>query len=84
MDSDPPSDQASMDVTDMPGTEGWGRFGADAVLRVLMCRFGDGSVYIEDATDRPIYQAAQALGLISRDGYLTRAGRRFLSVHGRN
>lgn len=59
-----------------------GDFGAEALVRVLMCRFGDGSVYLEESADRAVYRAAQALGLISGDGYLTRAGRRFLSEHG--
>ncbi|NIR29218.1 MAG: hypothetical protein GWN84_07860 [Gammaproteobacteria bacterium] len=83
MDPDP-TDRTTVDAASMSGAESWGEFGVEAVLRVLACRFGDGSVYMEEVTDKPVYRAAQALGLISGDGYLTRAGRRFLSTHGRD
>lgn len=66
------------------GSGRWSELGLDALLRVLRCRFGDGSIYLEEIGDWPIYQAAQTLGLITGDGYLTRAGRRLLSVHSRD
>ena len=45
-----------------------------AVIRLLGHRFGDGLVYLRDATERRVFQRAVSLGLVSREGYVTPAG----------
>lgn len=45
-----------------------------AVSRLLRCRYGDGLIYLHDTTQRPVFELAMSLGLVSADGYLTAAG----------
>lgn len=50
---------------------------AVAISRLLGCRFGDRSVYLQSDRDRTVLRKAIAAGLVSSDGYVTPAGYRF-------
>ena len=50
-----------------------------AMVRLLAHRYGDGLVYLRGQEERELYEKAKQLGLISREGYLTPAGRVALS-----
>ena len=45
------------------------------LVRVLACRYGDGTVYLPKGMPGMPFFACQELGLISADGFITRAGR---------
>jgi len=47
----------------------------EAVRKLLGHRYADGLVYFGEAGERPVFERAVRLGLISREGYLTRDGR---------
>lgn len=44
------------------------------VSRLLAHHFGDGLIYLQNSHDREVLRLAQALGLVSEEGYLTQAG----------
>ena len=46
-----------------------------AIVKLLAHRYGDGFVYLRGREERDLYEKAKALGLISREGYLTSVGR---------
>lgn len=50
------------------------------LLQLLNQRFGDGSIYLAGRKQRPTFEKAQSLGLISTDGMITSMGRDFLST----
>ena len=50
---------------------------AVAISRLLGCRFGDRSVYLQTDRDRTVLRKAIAAGLVSSDGYVTPTGYRF-------
>ena len=50
-----------------------------AIIRLLAHRYGDGLVYLRGQEERELYEKAKQLGLISREGYLTPAGRSALA-----
>ena len=52
-----------------------------AIIRLLAHRYGDGLVYLRGQEERELYERAKQLGLISREGYLTPAGRSVLTGH---
>jgi hypothetical protein len=52
-----------------------------ALVRLLDNRYGDGSVYLRDQGERPLYQTAVNLGLIDIDGCVTPLGRTLLARH---
>lgn len=54
------------------------------ILQLLSHRYGDGLVYLRDATERKAYTVAVGRGLISEEGYLTAAGRALLARAGRD
>jgi len=45
------------------------------ILKLLGHRYADGLVYFGEVGERPVFERAVRLGLISREGYLTRDGR---------
>lgn len=49
--------------------------------RLIDQRFGDGQIYLKDANEQPILQAAIYLGLVSEEGYMTRHGKRLWAQH---
>jgi len=49
------------------------------MVRLLAHRYGDGLVYLRGQEERELYEKAKQLGLISKEGYLTPAGRAALS-----
>jgi len=49
------------------------------VVELLGHRYADGLVYFGAAAERPVFDHAVRLGLVSRDGYLTREGRAMLA-----
>ena len=53
-----------------------------AIVKLLAHRYGDGLVYLRGAEERQLYARAVGLGLINRDGYVTREGRDVLAAHG--
>ena len=52
-----------------------------ALMHLLTHRFGDGLVYLDSPSERPVFRMAIARGLVSREGYLTPAGRDWLAQH---
>lgn len=50
-----------------------------AILQLLGHRYGDGLVYFRDDGERRLFERAVNMGLVSRDGYLTPAGKSFLA-----
>jgi len=50
-----------------------------AILQLLGHRYGDGLVYFRDDGERRLFERAVNLGLVSREGYLTPAGKSFLA-----
>ena len=53
--------------------------GESAFLDLLSHRYGDGSIYLRHSGLQELYRLAIQRGLISEDGYLTRAGRQLLA-----
>jgi hypothetical protein len=51
------------------------------LVRVLAHRYGDGMVYLLKGTSRAPFVTCQRVGLISDDGYITRAGRELAARH---
>jgi len=51
-----------------------------SLIDLLERRFGDGSLYLRNDTDRQLLSRAVNLGLVSREGYLTAAGKRFVQT----
>lgn len=49
--------------------------------RLLDQRYGDGQIYLINANERPILQAAIWLGLVSEEGYMTRHGKQLWARH---
>jgi len=49
--------------------------------RLIDQRFGDGQIYLKNAHEKPILQAAIYLGLVSEEGYMTRHGKRLWAQH---
>ncbi|MFH0342874.1 MAG: hypothetical protein ACHBNF_12260 [Chromatiales bacterium] len=49
--------------------------------RLIDQRYGDGQVYLKDANEKPVLQAAIYLGLVSEEGYVTRHGKRLWAQH---
>ena len=49
------------------------------LVRVLACRYGDGTVYLPKGMPGMLFLACQDLGLISADGFITRAGRELVA-----
>lgn len=47
----------------------------EALLQLLGHRYGDGLVYLRDDGERRLFERAVSMGLVSREGYLTPAGR---------
>jgi len=52
------------------------------IVKLLANRYGDGLVYLRGQEERELYDRAQRLGLINREGYLTPTGRRVLARYG--
>ena len=50
------------------------------LIALLERRYGDGSLYFRDEQDRQVLNRAVSLGLVSMEGYLTGAGKRFLQT----
>ena len=50
-----------------------------AILQLLGHRYGDGLVYFRDDAERRLFDTAVRMGLVSREGYLTPAGKSFLA-----
>ena len=51
-----------------------------AIAQVLACHYGDGGVYVPRAAwQRDTLRVAIDAGFVSRDGFLTREGRRLLA-----
>ena len=50
-----------------------------ALADLLGHRYGDGLVYLREAQERGLLRTAMARGLVSREGYLTPAGRSLLA-----
>lgn len=65
-----------------------GAVGADAVdtqvIELLGHRYADGLVYFGEASERGVFDRAVRLGLVSRDGYLTREGRAIVARYSRS
>ena len=53
-----------------------------AIVKLLAHRYGDGLVYLRGAEERKLYARAVGLGLITRDGYVTREGRALIANYG--
>ncbi len=53
-----------------------------AIVKLLAHRYGDGWVYLRGAEERKLYARAVGLGLINRDGYVTREGRELIAHYG--
>ncbi len=51
------------------------------IIRLLSHRYGDGLVYLRDSAERALLDRAVRLGLVTREGYLTPAGRAILARH---
>ncbi|MGH8467471.1 MAG: hypothetical protein ACREVY_00270 [Gammaproteobacteria bacterium] len=49
--------------------------------RLIDQRYGDGQIYLKDANEQPVLQAAIYLGLVSEEGYMTRHGKRLWAQH---
>lgn len=49
------------------------------LVRVLACRYGDGTVYLPKGMPGMLFLACQGLGLISADGFITRTGRELVA-----
>lgn len=49
------------------------------LVRVLACRYGDGTVYLPKGIPRTLFLTCQQLGLISAEGFITRAGRELVA-----
>ena len=56
---------------------------ADAMGAFLGHHFGDGQVYLTGANERVLLRRAMDEGLVSDEGYLTRAGYRYWRRHDR-
>ena len=50
------------------------------MIALLERRFGDGSLYLRNEKDRQLLNRAVDLGLVSMQGYLTTAGKRFVQT----
>lgn len=50
-----------------------------AILQLLGHRYGDGLVYFRDDGERRLFERAVNMGFVSREGYLTPAGKSFLA-----
>lgn len=51
-----------------------------AIARVIACHYGDGDVYVpRSAARRATLRLAIDAGFVSREGFLTREGRRLLA-----
>lgn len=53
-----------------------------AILTLLGHRYGDGLVYLRDASEQPLFHEAVQLGLVSPDGYVTPRGLYILARYG--
>ena len=53
-----------------------------AIVKLLAHRYGDGLVYLRGAEERKLYARAVGMGLINRDGYVTREGREVIASYG--
>jgi len=51
-----------------------------SLIALLDRRFGDGSLYLRNENDRGLLKRAVGLGLVSVEGYLTVAGKRFVQT----
>ncbi len=51
----------------------------EALLQLLGHRYGDGLVYLRDDGERRLFERAVSMGLVSREGYLTPAGRSLIA-----
>jgi hypothetical protein len=51
------------------------------IARMLVYRYGDGTVYLPQGNSRQLYHAGMLLGYISEDGFITRRGRELLALH---
>lgn len=51
-----------------------------SLIALLEHRFGDGSLYLRNENDRRLLKRAVGLGLVSVEGYLTVAGKRFVQT----
>jgi hypothetical protein len=49
------------------------------LIRVLACRYGDGTVYLPRGTPRRLLLVCQELDFINTDGFITRAGRELVA-----
>ena len=49
------------------------------IVKLLANRYGDGLVYLRGQEERDLYERAQRMGLINREGYVTPTGRRVLA-----
>ena len=49
------------------------------IVKLLASRYGDGLVYLRGQEERELYERAQRMGLINREGYVTPTGRRVLA-----
>lgn len=50
------------------------------MIALLERRFGDGSLYLRNEKDHQLLNRAVDLGLVSMEGYLTAAGKRFVQT----
>lgn len=53
-----------------------------AILTLLGHRYGDGLVYLRDASEQRLFHEAVQLGLVSPDGYVTPRGLYILARYG--
>ena len=53
-----------------------------AILELLGQRYGDGLVYLRNATQQQLFHEAVRLGLVSSEGYVTPPGLSLLARHG--
>ena len=50
-----------------------------ALIQLLAHRYGDGLVYLREEGERQLFEQAVNMGLVSREGYLTPAGRSLMA-----
>jgi hypothetical protein len=53
-----------------------------ALIQLLAHRYGDGLVYLREDGERRLFEQAVNMGLVSREGYLTPAGRSLMARFG--
>lgn len=53
-----------------------------SIANVIACHYGDGGIYVpRTAARRDVLRRAIEAGFVSREGFLTREGRRLLARH---